>query len=205
MAHCYCHLPLACFVVFFPSQVSFSAPHSSVFLFPRLAFPAHRPSFCPPHSAIPPSECTTHCPVFSTLQFGFFTIIGHFFGVLESHHHLCQQVLSGSISIPYSEQSPCSSGPHTYLDLKKQQRKTMVTSLSHPPPQYVSVLHQLSFFCVLTNPGTSSHFVILQCCLSAFTSHQAPSFHSNNGKLCFLHFLFFLFFFLQFCMHRASI
>ena len=86
--------------------------------------------------------------------------------------------------------SPFHSGPCPYSDLKKRQRKTMATSLSHPPPQCVSVSHQLSFFCVLTN---SFPFVVLQCYLSAFTLHQAPSSHSNNGKSHFLHFFFFFF------------
>ena len=82
---------------FFPLRSVFSAPHRSGFLFPRSTFPAQRPSFPPPHSAIPPSECTTHCPVFPTSQFDFFTIGGRSFGVFEPHHRLCQWVLSGSI------------------------------------------------------------------------------------------------------------
>ena len=67
--------------------------------------------------------------------------------------------------------SPFHSGPRPYSDLKKRQRKMMAMSPSHPPPQCVSVLHRLSFFCVVTN---SFPFVVLQCYLSAFTLRRAP-------------------------------
>ena len=87
--------------------------------------------------------------------------------------------------------SPFHSGPRPYSDLKKRQRKTMAMSLSHPPPQCVSVLHRLSFFCVVTN---SFPFVVLQCYLSAFTSHRAPlPIKTMVGRVFFS-----LFFFLRF-------
>ena len=71
-----------------------------------------------------------------------------------------------------------------------------------PSPVHKCLAPALLFLCPDQSP---SHFVILQRCLSAFTSRQAPSSYSkNNSKSCFLLFLFFLFFFfLQFRVHRA--
>ena len=111
--------------------------------------------------------------------------------------------LVAQISIPYFDQSPPLLWPTPVLRPQEaaEKNESDESELS-PSPVCQCLAPALLFLCPDQSP---SHFVVLQCCLSAFTSRRAPSSHSkNNGKSCFLLFLFFLFFFfLQFRVHRA--
>ena len=104
-------------------------------------------------------------------------------------------------SIPYFDQSPLLLWPTPVLRPQEAAVKNN-SDESEPSPSPVCkcLTPALLFLCPDQSP---SHFVVLQRCLSAFTSRRAPSSHSNNGKLRFLHFLLFLFFFLQFRVLRA--
>ena len=105
-------------------------------------------------------------------------------------------------SIPYFDQSPRSSGPHLYSDLKKWQRKMIARSPSHYPPLYISVSHRLSFFCVLTNllPTSSSCSAVFQH--SPCVRPPLPIQKTTVSHVFFSFFSFFLFF-LQFHVHCA--
>jgi hypothetical protein len=105
-----------------------------------------------------------------------------------SSRFLCPRV--GPPSVPVSPQwlDLCSLFWAVPSALAHAHTQTSATSPSHPPPVCKCLAPALLFLCPDQSP---SHFVVLQCCLSAFTSRRALSSHSNNGK-SFLSFLFFL-------------